>query len=189
MSAASAQEGRRADVLVLGGGICSRLSRTPSAPARPQRHPIERDRIGQRASGVNFGGVRQQGRALRELPLSRRARTLWDLQGLIGIDGEFTVGGHLRLGRSDADMAIIEQHCRDAAEHELHFELLGRNAVMARFPWLGQIVHGGSFAAEDGHANARWSRPLSARQRAGPEPQSWKRSRSSPAKRRAMVFA
>ena len=99
MSAASAQEGRRADALVLGGGIVG-----ASAALHLRQHGlsvilIERDRIGQRASGVNFGGVRQQGRALRELPLSRRARTMWgDLPGLIGIDGEFTVGGHLRLG-------------------------------------------------------------------------------------------
>jgi sarcosine oxidase subunit beta len=152
--------GQRADALVLGGGIVG-----TSVALHLRRHAlsvilIERDRIGQRASGVNFGGVRQQGRALRELPLTRRARRMWgDLPGLIGIDGEFTAGGHLRLGRSDADMAIIEQHCRDAAEHGLHFELLGRNAVMARFPWLGSIVQGGSFAAEDGQANPRLVSP------------------------------
>ena len=147
---------RQADVLVMGGGIVG-----TSAALHLRKHGLsvillERDRVGQRASGVNFGGVRQQGRALRELPLSRRARELWaDLPALIGIDGEFTVGGHLRLGRSEQDMAIIEQHCRDAAQHGLDFELLGRNAVMARFPWLGPVVQGGSFAAEDGQANPR----------------------------------
>jgi sarcosine oxidase subunit beta len=163
---------RRADALVLGGGIVG----TSTALHLRQRGLsvilIERDRIGQRASGVNFGGVRQQGRALRELPLSRRARQMWSqLPKLIGIDGEFTVGGHLRLGRSEADMAIIEQHCRDAARHGLDFELLGRNAVMARFPWLGPIVQGGSFAAEDGQANPRIVSPAfgEAARRAGTE--------------------
>jgi sarcosine oxidase, subunit beta len=116
--------------------------------------------------------VRQQGRALAELPLSRRARRLWDeLPRLIGIDGEFAVTGHLRLARNEADMAIIEQHCRDAAHHGLQFEPLGRNALLARFPWLGSIVVGGSFSADDGHANPRLVSPAfaAAARRAGAE--------------------
>jgi sarcosine oxidase subunit beta len=163
---------RRADALVLGGGIVG-----TSTALHLRKHGlsvvlIERDRIGQRASGVNFGGVRQQGRALSELPLSRRARRMWSrLPELIGIDGEFTTGGHLRLGRSEADMAIIEQHCRDASQHGLDFELLGRNAVLARFPWLGPIVQGGSFSPEDGQANPRIVSPAfgAAARRAGTE--------------------
>jgi sarcosine oxidase subunit beta len=147
---------RRADALVLGGGIVGASVALHLRQRGLSVILIERDRVGQRASGVNFGGVRQQGRATAELPLTRRARKLWnDLPNLIGIDGEFTIGGHLRLGRSDADMAAIEEHCKVAAEHGLHFELLGRNAVMARFPWLGAVVQGGSFSAEDGHANPR----------------------------------
>jgi sarcosine oxidase subunit beta len=121
---------------------------------------LERDRAGQRASGVNFGGVRQQGRALGELPLARRARRLWgDLPGLIGTDGEFVVSGHLRLARSETDMAIVEQHCRDAAGYGLDFELLGRNALSERFPWVGDVAVGGSFCAEDGQANPRLVAP------------------------------
>ncbi len=147
---------RRADVLVLGGGIVGTSAALHLRKLGLSVMLLERDRVGQRASGVNFGGVRQQGRALRELPLSRRARKLWaDLPALIGIDGEFTIGGHLRLGRSEQDMALIEQHCRDAAGYGLDFELLGRNAILARFPWLGPVVQGGSFAAEDGQANPR----------------------------------
>ncbi len=163
---------RRADVLVLGGGIAGTSAALHLRKLGLSVILLERDRIGQRASGVNFGGVRQQGRALRELPLSRRARRLWgDLPGLIGIDGEFTVGGHLRLARGDHDMAIIEQHCRDVAAFGLTFELLGRNAVMARFPWLGPGVKGGSFSPEDGQANPRLVSPAfgDAARRAGAE--------------------
>jgi sarcosine oxidase subunit beta len=173
MSGAEAGVGtKRADALVLGGGIVGASVALHLRQRGLTTILIERDRVGQRASGVNFGGVRQQGRALAELPLTRRARTMWsDLPGLIGTDGEFTVGGHLRLGRSDADMVIIEKHCRDAAEYGLHFELLGRNAVMSRFPWLGAVVQGGSFSADDGHANPRVISPAfaEAARRAGAE--------------------
>jgi len=160
------------DVAIVGGGTAG-----CSAALQLRRHGLsvcvlEKGLVGSQASGVNFGGVRQQGRALIELPLSRRARQMWsDLPQLIGIDGEFVAGGHLRLGRSDADMAVIEQHCRDAAGYGANFELLGRNAVMARFPWLGAIVLGGSFSAEDGQANPRLVSPAfaDAARRAGAE--------------------
>jgi len=162
----------RADALVLGGGIVGASVALHLRQRGLSVVLVERDRVGQRASGVNFGGVRQQGRALAELPLSRRARRIWsDLPRLIGIDGEFVATGHLRLARSEADMAIIEQHCRAAADYGLHFDFLGRNALMARFPWLGGIVHGGSFAAEDGQANPRLVSPAfaEAARRAGAE--------------------
>jgi sarcosine oxidase, subunit beta len=166
----NAAPGALADAIVLGGGIAG-----CSAALHLRRKGLsvlllERDLAGQRASGVNFGGVRQQGRALGELPLSRRARTLWaDLPGLIGVDGELVVTGHLRLARSEAQMAVIEQHCRDAAAFGLVFEPLGRNALRARFPWLGDVVVGGSFSAEDGQANPRLVSPAfaAAARRAG----------------------
>ena len=162
----------RGDSTVLGGGIVGAATALHLRLKGLSVLLLERDRAGQRASGVNFGGVRQQGRALGELALARRARRLWaELPRLIGIDGEFAVTGHLRLARSEADMALIERHCRDAAAFGLDFELLGRNALMARFPWLGDIVHGGSFAAEDGQANPRLVSPAFAHaaRRAGAE--------------------
>ncbi len=150
----------RADALVLGGGIVGASTALHLRQRGLSVVLLERDRVGQRASGVNFGGVRQQGRALAELPLSRRARQIWgDLPRLIGIDGEFEVTGHLRLGRSDAEMAVIEEHCRAAAGYGLQIELLGRNALMARFSWLGGVIQGGSFAPDDGQANPRLVSP------------------------------
>ncbi|HEY8013579.1 MAG TPA: FAD-dependent oxidoreductase, partial [Dongiaceae bacterium] len=105
----------RADAIVLGAGIAGASTALHLRRKGLSVLLLERDLAGQRASGVNFGGVRQQGRALGELPLARRARRLWaELPRLIGTDGEFTVTGHLRLARSDTDMAVIEQHCRDA---------------------------------------------------------------------------
>src|SRR5690606_13189305 len=118
------------------------------------------DTAGTRASAVNFGGVRQQGRALAELPLARRARRIWaELPALIGTDGEFAVTGHLRLARSEAEMAALETYARDAGALGLALELLGRDALRVRFPWLGPSVVGGSLCAEDGQANPRLVAP------------------------------
>ena len=117
---------------------------------------LERDRCGTRASGVNFGGVRHQGRDLRELPLSLRGREIWEnLPQLIGTDGELMQTGHLRLARSAEHMELLERYREDAAALGLHLELLGRNALVERFPWIGPLPVGGSFCAIDCQANPR----------------------------------
>src|ERR1043165_4445784 len=124
-----------ADVIVISGGIvgCS----TALHLARRGRSVIllERDQAGIRASGVNFGGVRQHGRALAEFPLSFRSRAIWaDLASLIGTDGEFTITGHLRLARKEADITVLQQHLQAVAEYGLQIEFLDRADLDRRFP-------------------------------------------------------
>jgi sarcosine oxidase subunit beta len=145
-----------ADAIVVGGGIVGGAATLYLRKRGAQVILFERDRVGMRASGVNFGGVRQQGRDLREIPLSHLARRIWaDLPAHVGIDGERMFTGHLRLARSEADMALLERYRQDAGALGLALELMGRNALVARFPWAGPRVIGGSFCASDGHANPR----------------------------------
>ena len=76
---------------------------------------MERDQAGVRASGVNFGGVRQNGRDLRELPIAMRARAMWDdLPALIGFDGEFRATGNLRLAMDEERAGQLDQFYTDA---------------------------------------------------------------------------
>jgi sarcosine oxidase subunit beta len=149
-----------ADVIVIGGGIvgCS----TALHVARKGKRVIllERDRPGVRASGVNFGGVRQHGRALAEIPLSFRARAIWEnLEGLIGTDGEFTATGHLRLARKDADINVLQQHLQAVSEYGLKLEFLDRADLDRRFPWLGPHIIAGTHCPSDGQANPRLVSP------------------------------
>ncbi len=146
----------QADAIVIGGGIVGGSAALYLRKRGLQVVLFERDRVGMRASGVNFGGVRQQGRDLREIPLSHLARRIWaDLPEHVGIDGERMFSGHLRLARSEADMAVLERYRTDAGALGLPLELMGRNALVARFPWVGPQVVGGSLCASDGHANPR----------------------------------
>jgi sarcosine oxidase subunit beta len=145
-----------ADAIVVGGGIVGGSAALYLRKRGLQVILFERDRVGMRASGVNFGGVRQQGRDLREIPLSHLARRIWaDLPEHVGIDGERMFTGHLRLARSEADMALLERYRQEAGALGLSLELMGRNALAARFPWAGPRVIGGSLCASDGHANPR----------------------------------
>ena len=154
----------RVDVAIIGGGIAGCAAAVALRETGLTVVVLEKDLCGAGASGVNFGGVRQQGRDLAELPLARRARPLWDrLAERLGEDVEFQATGHLKLARSETDMAQLERYAGDAADHGLALELLGTKAIRTRAPWLGPDVIGASLCAEDGQANPRLVGPAFAR--------------------------
>ncbi|MBM3571409.1 MAG: FAD-binding oxidoreductase, partial [Alphaproteobacteria bacterium] len=146
----------RADVAIIGGGLVGCAAALSLARAGLAVTILDQGVCGSQASGVNAGGVRQQGRDPVELPLARRARALWDqLPELIGADVEFEAKGHLKLARSEAHMAELERYAKIAVPCGLKLELLGRNAVRAAYPFLGPAVVGASLCRDDGQANPR----------------------------------
>jgi len=152
------------DVAIIGGGIAACAAAVALRDAGLTVALLEKRLCGAAASGVNFGGVRQQGRDLVELPLARRARPLWDdLNRLLGEDVEFEASGHIKLARSEADMAELLRYAERAREYGLELSLLGANAVREELPWLGPQVVGASLCASDGQANPRVVGPAYAR--------------------------
>ncbi|MGE7416456.1 NAD(P)/FAD-dependent oxidoreductase [Methylobacterium tarhaniae] len=152
------------DVAIIGGGTAACAAAVALREAGLTVALLEKRLCGAGASGVNFGGVRQQGRDFSELPLSRRARVLWDgLNAKLGEDVGFEATGHIKLARSEADMAVLEAYARDAAEYGLDLQLLGPNALRAEMPWLGPAVVGASLSPTDGQANPRVVGPAFAR--------------------------
>jgi sarcosine oxidase subunit beta len=152
------------DVAIVGGGIAGCAAAWNLAIRGISVCLLEKGAVGAGASGVNFGGVRQQGRDFAELPLARRARALWgELPKAIGTDGEFVASGHLKLAYSEADMASLEAYAIAAREYGLALELIGRARLLDTQPWLGPDVQGASLCAEDGTANPRIVAPAFAR--------------------------
>ena len=152
------------DVGIVGGGIVG-----CSAALHLRRRGVsvvlfERRAAGSQASGVNYGGVRQQGRPLPELPLARRSRRTWSqLPALIGTDCEFADTGHLKLARTESEMAELEIYAEQARPYGLDLRLIGRRELRAEYPWLGSAVIGGSLCSEDGQANPRLLAPAFSR--------------------------
>ncbi len=152
------------DVAIVGGGLvgCS------AALFLRQRGAsvvlLERGVCGSQASGVNYGGVRQQGRHLAELPLARRSRGIWaQLKELVGADCEFIASGHLKLARSEREMEDLENYAREARTYGLTLDLMDARALGKQFPWLGAGLAGGSYSPEDGQANPRLVAPAFAK--------------------------
>ncbi|MGF6724460.1 sarcosine oxidase subunit beta [Paraburkholderia sp. GAS41] len=160
------------DVAIAGGGLVGASAALALAKSGLRVGLFERRFCGAQASGVNYGGVRCQGRPVEQMPLAMRARRVWDrLPDLIGIDGEFVISGHLRLARSEADLAALETWAQMARQHGLDPQLLSGASFRRRYAWLGKAAIGGSLCASDGHANPRVVSPAFARaaQAAGAE--------------------
>ena len=152
------------DIAIVGGGLAGCSTALHAALKGASVVLLERGRCGAQASGVNYGGVRQQGRHPAELPLARRSRRIWgDLPRLIGTGCEFAVTGHLKLARNDADMADLISHQSVLADHGVHAEIVDASDLKRRFPYLAQHYPGGSFCGEDGQANPRLVAPAFAR--------------------------
>ncbi|MCA7938295.1 NAD(P)/FAD-dependent oxidoreductase [Burkholderia cepacia] len=155
---------RHYDVAIVGGGLVGASAALALTRRGLRTGLFERRDCGAQASGVNYGGVRCQGRPAEQLPLALRARRIWDrLPELIGIDGEFVVSGHLRLARSDADLDALDAYATLAGEYGLPLQVMSGDAFRRRYPWLGRAALGGSLCETDGHANPRLVSPAFAR--------------------------
>ncbi|ASY73839.1 NAD(P)/FAD-dependent oxidoreductase [Sinorhizobium fredii] len=152
------------EVAIIGGGLAGCSAALHIAKRGVSVVLFERGRCGAQASGVNFGGVRQQGRHPAELPLARRSRGLWDqLPELVGSNCEFVPTGHLKLARTDAEMAELEAYRNMARDFGLELELVGKKRLHEMYPYLGDNLAGGSLCREDGQANPRLVAPAFSR--------------------------
>ncbi|MGK9169034.1 FAD-binding oxidoreductase [Inquilinus limosus] len=152
------------DVAIIGGGIAGAAA---ALALRRMGMPVlllERGFCGAQASGVNYGGVRRQGRPPEQIPLAQRAHAIWQrLPEVIGIDGEYIRSGHLKLARSEADLASLEAYQDRVRDLGLGLEIVAGRAFRARWPWLSDRALAGSWCPGDGHANPRLVSPGFAR--------------------------
>ena len=154
----------RADVAIVGGGIVGSSAALFLRRLGLSVVLLERGLCGAAASGVNYGGVRAQGRSPAQLPLALRARQIWSrLPDFIGIDGEYLASGHLKLARTEHDMAQLEAYARSVHGLGLDLQLLSGSAFHQRHRWLGDRAVGASWCPGDGHANPRLVSPGFAR--------------------------
>ena len=152
------------DVAIVGGGIVGASAALALRRMGRQVVLLERDLCGSRSSGVNFGGVRRQGRPISQLPLAQRSHRIWGaLAKTIGTDGEYVRSGHFKIARSEADLAALEHYRAQSRDFDLGLEMIGGARLREQSAWLGVKAVGGSFCPEDGQANPRLVSPAFAR--------------------------
>ena len=181
---------KQADVIVIGGGIMG--TSTAFFLRRRKRSVIvlERGLTGQQASGVNFGGIRRQGRALPQLAMANRALETWRRsKELLNEDVEFLASGHTRVCYHEHDADYFDRYAADARAYGLDLEVLHGAAMFERFPFLGREVLAASISPLDGHANPRLASPAFARAARGSARGSSRIRRSCASRRTATAFA
>lgn len=155
---------QKSDVLIVGGGFMGAASAFFLRQHGKSVTLLERDQIGQYASGVNFGNVRRQGRYLGQLDLANRSFELWKrLPQLIGEDVEFLPSGHMRVCYREDEIPDLHAYAAAPEARQLDLQVISGKALHERFPFLGPEVKGGSYAPHDGHANPRLAAPAFAR--------------------------
>jgi len=128
------------DVAIVGGGLVGSSAALALRGKGLTVALLDKGFCGAQASGVNYGGVRRQGRPPEQLPLSQRAHAIWPrLKAMIGNDGEYLRSGHLKLARSEADMASLEAYADQVAGFGLDLELMGHNEARQRFGLDGTL--------------------------------------------------
>ena len=155
---------QKADVVIVGGGLMGTAAGFFLRQRGQSVILLERDQIGQYASGVNFGNVRRQGRYLGQLELADRSYGLWKrLPELIDDDLEFIASGHLRVCYREDEIVELQAYADAPEAVQLDLKIFRGDELHKRFPFLGPDVKGGSYAPHDGHANPRLAAPAFAR--------------------------
>lgn len=145
---------RRADVVVLGGGIVGLAAAYELSEQGMKVCLLDRSRAGSAQSTRNWGFIRQQGRSVEELPLMIEATQMWlELEKRLDYDMDLVQGGNLRLTDSP-DRAEDYQRWIDMARS------FGLDSRVARAEEVEQIMPGFTgrhlmaiFTPSDGQVN------------------------------------
>lgn len=145
----------KTDVLIAGGGIMGCATAIELARKGKSVVIFEKDIPGRHASGNNSGGVRAQGRDVREIAFAVESRKMWDHHSkTVGSDCGFFVSPRLRLAESDAEMEVLVK--RQKTLNSLGFDhevIVDREEVFRMSPNVSEHVVGGMACHTDGLAN------------------------------------
>lgn len=151
---ASVYRERAADVVIIGGGVMGCAIAFELATRGVPVIIVEQREVAASASGASAGGVRQQGRDLRELPLALRAIPRWpSLADRLGADLEYRRGGHLTLIEDEALLPAFAESVTRQQAAGLDIRLVDPDDLARIMPGVAATVVAGSYTPEDGHAN------------------------------------
>jgi sarcosine oxidase subunit beta len=142
------------EVVIIGGGIVGCASAYYLTQRGVSVVLLERSVIGGEGSGRNGGGVRQQCRDQRELPLAMASVKLWEcLENELGFDVEYQQGGNIRLAATEKRMEGLTTLGEQELAAGLEIEVWNRTQLRERAPYLADLFIGAKYCATDGVAN------------------------------------
>lgn len=157
------------DVLVIGGGLVGCASAFYLAKAGAAVRVVERGDLNREASGRNAGSLHFQlehrliehGDAQAEqfaqiIPLNLMAIDAWSgLEAELGADLEIIMHGGLMLAETPEQVARLEKKYALEQRWGLPTELLDKDAILKRAPYLSDTVMAAGYSPQEGHASPR----------------------------------
>ncbi|MEG6508335.1 FAD-binding oxidoreductase [Methyloligella sp. 2.7D] len=149
-----------ADLVIIGGGIVGCSAAYYAASRGLSVVVVEKGHVGGEQSSRNWGWVRQQGRAVAEMPLSRESLRLWgELQTKSEADLGFRHAGVLYVTEDQPDMERWERWQKKAAQHQIESRLLSATEAKAMTPGCTIPWIGGLYTENDGRAEPALAAP------------------------------
>lgn len=140
--------------LVIGGGVVGSSIAWHLAQRGAKVALLEARTIAAVASGASAGGVRQQGRDPREMPLAIAAIARWkNLEDELDADLHYYREGHLQVYENEAGVEAGKKSIEEHQKLGLDIELVEGSVLRELAPGLAPQVIAGRYTANDGHAN------------------------------------
>lgn len=144
---------RRADVVVIGGGIAGVTTALTLAERGVSTVLCEKGQVGGEQSGRNWGWCRVMGRDPREIPLCIESLRLWrDMNRRVEGETGFREAGIAYVCESDADIAKHEAWLEHAKLYQLDSRLVGADEVTRILPGAARRWRGALYTPSDGRA-------------------------------------
>ena len=141
------------DALVTGGGIIGLATAYYLSKRGVKVAVLERRPFGFEASGRSAGGVRQQGRDTRELPLAIASVGLWDmLEKELGAPIHYRKCGNVIVALTEAEIPKLAAAAECEQDLGLRVDILSRRELVAKIPALSDRCVGGKYCPTDGIA-------------------------------------
>lgn len=151
---------KRADVVVIGGGIAGVATAFFLVQRGISVALCEKGHIAGEQSSRNWGFCRQQGRDPRELPLIIESLRLWrGLDRTIGGDTGFRQAGVLYIATDEAAAAANERWLEHARPYQLDTRMVAGPALDALLPGKARNWASGLYTASDGRAEPQKATP------------------------------
>lgn len=155
---------KKQDVIVIGGGMFGVATAYFLAKAGQRVQLIESGYVGAASSGANFGGLRLQGRAKQQYPLSLLAQQYWDnFEQEFGASCEYERNGMVYFAHNDQNREKLLHYAENSRQCGLSIDIWERDALKRNLPWLSDDALIASYSPACAVANPRLATPAIAR--------------------------
>ena len=159
---------RRADVVVIGGGLAGLCSACYLAQGGADVLVVERDEAGMAASTANAGSLHVQllsydftddtpedgGPAAHTLPLGPRSIALWqEIGAAVGEDLGIRTEGGLMLAEDEASLAWLRRKSAMERRWGIESHVLGANELRSLAPAVSEHMLGADFVPAEGYGD------------------------------------